>query len=117
MVDQFNYQVIDLRKQIDTTDTYIENYLPFRTLKEVSQLLENSFDRSVNHKIKAFEAERIKELYARMIQTIHKLPDFKVQLMVLKTTKGKNLPGFRNIRETSPTKYNDKLERVSDKED
>lgn len=67
MVDQFNYQVIDLRNQIDTTDTYIENYLPFRTLKEVSQLLENSFDRSVNHKIKAFEAERIKELYARMI--------------------------------------------------
>jgi hypothetical protein len=36
LVDQFNCQVADLRNQIDTTDTYIENYLPFRTLKEVA---------------------------------------------------------------------------------
>ena len=39
MCNQFNFAVQDLRNQIDTTDAYIENYLPFRTVKELTALL------------------------------------------------------------------------------
>jgi sugar-specific transcriptional regulator TrmB len=39
MCDQFNFAVHDLRNQIDTTDTYIENYLPLKTVKEISSIL------------------------------------------------------------------------------
>lgn len=49
----------------------------------MAQLLECSFERSVYHKIRVFEAERIKELYARMMHTSHKLPDFKTRLLEL----------------------------------
>jgi hypothetical protein len=64
---QFNFAVHDLRNQIDTTDAYIENYLPFKTLKELTLLLDSCFDHKVTEKIKVFEANRIKELYAHMI--------------------------------------------------
>ena len=59
MVDSFNRAVDDLSNQIDTTDTYIENYLPLQTLKEVSYLLENCFERKVVYQIQNFEATRI----------------------------------------------------------
>jgi len=67
-------------------------------------LLEHSFERSVYHKIRVFEAERVKELYARMIQTSHTLPDFKTRLLELQATKGEQLPGFRKVRNTSAKK-------------
>lgn len=44
-VQVFGKRVDDLHNQIDTTDTYIENYLPFRTLKEVTHLVEHCFDK------------------------------------------------------------------------
>lgn len=52
MVDTFNDEVDDLRNQIDTTDTYIENYLPMRSLKEITYVLEHAqFDRKNVHAI------------------------------------------------------------------
>ena len=68
MCNQFNFAVQDLRNQIDTTDAYIENYLPFRTVKELTALLSDcQFEPKMATRIKAFEARRIKDMYARMI--------------------------------------------------
>ena len=68
MCNQFNFAVRDLRNQIDTTDAYIENYLPFRTVKELTALLSDcQFDSKTLTRIKAFEARRIKDMYARMV--------------------------------------------------
>lgn len=84
MVEIFNDEVDDLRNQIDTTDTYIENYLPMRTLKETTYILEHAaLERKNIHSIQVFEAERTKELYAKMLQTTHKIPDFKTRLVAL----------------------------------
>lgn len=83
LVDNFNFEVDDIKNQLDTTDTYIENYLPLRNLKEVTYLLENCLDRKTSFAIQEFEAERIKELYAKMLQTVHKIPDFKTRLVAL----------------------------------
>lgn len=77
----------------------------------MAQLLECSFERSVYHKIRVFEAERVKELYARMLQTSHKLPDFKTRLLELQVTKGDNLPGFRKVRNTSANKVENNGEK------
>ena len=86
MKDQISYSLGDLRNQIDTTDTYIENYLPFRTLKEITNLLEQSFDRPVYNKINKYSAERIKELYASMLIKVNSFPDFKTRLIQLQKT-------------------------------
>jgi len=67
MCDQFNFSVQDLRNQIETTDTYIVNYLPFRTIKELTTLLEGCFEPKVSQKIKVIEALKIKDMYARMM--------------------------------------------------
>ena len=81
MCNQFNYAVQDLRNQIDTTDAYIENYLPFRTIKELTALLGDcEFDHKTTSKIKLFEARRIKDLYARMVTEVSRVPDFKARL-------------------------------------
>lgn len=83
MTDKINYSFEDLRNQIDTTDTYIEHYLPFRTLKEITNLLEQSFDRTTYNRINKYSAERIKELYARMLIKVNSFPDFKTRLIQL----------------------------------
>jgi chromosome segregation ATPase len=44
MCNQFNRAAEDLRNQLDTTDIYIENYLPFRIMKEIGTLLTECFD-------------------------------------------------------------------------
>ena len=59
MCDRFNRASEDLRNQLDTTDIYIENYLPFRTMKEIGTLLTECFDDKIASKIKLFEAKRI----------------------------------------------------------
>ena len=66
MCNQFNLAAEDLRNQLDTTDIYIENYLPFRTMKEIGTLLSDCFDDQISTKIKLFEAKRIQQMYARM---------------------------------------------------
>lgn len=82
MCNQFNFAVRDLRNQIDTTDAYIENYLPFRTVKELTALLSDcQFDSKTLTRIKAFEARRIKDMYARMVTQVSRVPDFKARLM------------------------------------
>ena len=81
MCNQFNHAVRDLRNQIDTTDAYIENYLPFRTVKELTALLSDcQFDAKTHTRIKAFEARRIKDMYARMVTQVSRVPDFKARL-------------------------------------
>ena len=47
----------------------------------MAQLLECSFERSVYHKIRVFEAERVKELYARMLQTSQVSYDLEMELL------------------------------------
>lgn len=59
MCDRFNRAAEDLRNQLDTTDLYIENYLPFRTMKEIGTLLSSCFDEKTASKVKMFEAKRI----------------------------------------------------------
>ena len=49
----------DLRNQLDTTDIYIENYLPFRIMKEIGTLLKECFDDKIATQIKLFESRRI----------------------------------------------------------
>lgn len=77
MCNQFNYAVADLRNQIDTTDAYIENFLPFRTIKELTALLSDAFDGPTVTKIKRFEAKRVKDLYYRILTKINEVPNFK----------------------------------------
>ena len=38
---------------------YIENYLPFRTIKEIGTLLAECFDDKIASNVKLFEAKRI----------------------------------------------------------
>ena len=59
MCNQFNRAAEDLRNQLDTTDMYIENYLPFRTIKEIGTLLAECFDDKIASNVKLFEAKRI----------------------------------------------------------
>jgi hypothetical protein len=112
MVESFNIAVDDLSNQIDTTDTYIENYLPLKTLKELTYLMENCFERKVVHKIQLFEADRVKELYAKMLQTTHKIPDFKTRLINLQKDQGKIIPGFSKVRNHSSRDYTDSLNPI-----
>jgi hypothetical protein len=81
MCDQFNFSVHDLKNQIDTTDTYIENYLPLRNVKEISSMMSGCVESEVYERIQAYESIKIKELYARLITNIHILPDFKTRLL------------------------------------
>lgn len=97
MCTQFNRAAEDLRNQIDTTDIYIENYLPFRTMKEIGTLLTSCFDDKISAKIRIFEAKRIQQLYARMVKTAHKAPDFKTRLTRMRKEKAANIPGFSKI--------------------
>jgi hypothetical protein len=46
--------VHDLRNQIDTTDSYIENYIPLKTVKEVASILKESLDGEVYERMQAF---------------------------------------------------------------
>ena len=94
MCDRFNRASEDLRNQLDTTDIYIENYLPFRTMKEIGTLLTECFDDRIGSKIKHFEAKRIQQMYARMIVTEHKVPDFKARLTRMRKEKSEKIPGF-----------------------
>ena len=59
MCKQFNHAAVDLRNQLDTTDMYIEHYLPFRVMKEIGVLLQECFDEKINARLKLFEAKRI----------------------------------------------------------
>ena len=59
MCDRFNRAALDLRNQLDTTDMYIEHYLPFRTIKEIGYMLHNSFEEKIANKVKIFESKRI----------------------------------------------------------
>ena len=55
--------------------------MPFRTVKELTALLSDcEFDHKTNLKIKSFEARRIKDLYARMVTEVSRVPDFKSRL-------------------------------------
>ena len=94
MCDQFNRAAEDLRNQLDTTDMYIENYLPFRTMKEIGTLLQECFDEKIANRIKIFEAKRIQQLYARMLVQEHKVPDFKSRLTRMRKEKAERIPGF-----------------------
>ena len=97
MCDRFNMAAEDLRNQLDTTDMYIEHYLPFRTIKEVGYMLHNSFDEKIANKVKVFEAKRIQQLYARTIHTSHQVPNFKARLTDLRKERGDEIPGFGPI--------------------
>lgn len=59
MCERFNRAALDLRNQLDTTDMYIEHYLPFRTIKEIGYMLNNSFDEKIANKVKIFESKRV----------------------------------------------------------
>ena len=98
MCNQFNNAVDDLMNQIDTTDLYIENYLPFRTIKEMVFLMSECFDFKTMTKIKAFEARRIKEMYTRLLTTKSKVPDFKNRLRILTEKRSKLIPGFSEVQ-------------------
>ena len=104
MCNRFNNAALDLRNQLDTTDMYIEHYLPFRTIKEVSYMLHNSFDQNISNKVRVFEAKRIQQHYARMIHTAHKVPNFKARLTDMRNERGDEIPGFGSIdRKGLPT--------------
>ena len=83
MCDQFNFAVHDLRNQVDTTDSYIENYLPLKHVKEITSLLQGSLDPDTYEKVQQYESIKIKELYARLITQLHVVPDFKTRLIEL----------------------------------
>ena len=97
MCDRFNKAAEDLRNQLDTTDMYIEHYLPFRTIKEVGYMLTSSFDEKISQNVKFFEAKRIQQLYARMIHTSHQVPNFKSRLTEMQQECSQDIPGFGPI--------------------
>ena len=91
---QFEYSVGDLKNHIDTTDTYVDQFLPFRTLKEITTLLaHSSLDRKQVDRIKVYEAKRTKELYKSLTASQIDLPDFKTRLVALMETQGKQIHG------------------------
>ena len=59
MCDQFNFSVHDLRNQIDTTDSYIENYIPLKTVKEVASILKESLDGEVYERLQSYQSIRV----------------------------------------------------------
>lgn len=71
-------------------------------------MLKHAMDRETFRAVQVFEAERIKELYAQMLTSAHKIPDFKSRLLALQENQGKIVPGFQRVRKDSPcTRYQD----------
>lgn len=58
----------DLNNKIKTTDRYIDQFLPFRMIKEVSQFLQFVLPDEENRKINILKKEKLKELYKQMFQ-------------------------------------------------
>ena len=63
---RFNYCCKDLDNKIKTTDRYIDQFLPFRMIKEVSSFMEFLLPEEQAMKIKILKKEKIKELYHKM---------------------------------------------------
>lgn len=60
-----------------TTDRYIDQFLPFRLIKEVSSFMEFLLDEDQVLKIQVLKKEKIKELYKRMFK-LNEIIEFKV---------------------------------------
>ena len=103
-----------MRNQIDTTDAYIENFLPFRTIKELTALLADAFDGNTATKIKRFEAKRVKDLYYRILTKINEVPNFKRRLEKLQETKGEEIPGFSPVKNKDLSEPGYKLKMPKD---
>ena len=71
-----DYCCKDLDNKIKTTDRYIDQFLPFRMIKEVSSFMEFLLDEDQALKIKVLKKEKIKELYHRMFK-LDEVVEFK----------------------------------------
>lgn len=63
------YSCRDLNNKIRTTDRYIDQFLPFRMIKEVSHFMEYLFPAEMSKKIECLRKEKIKDLYTRIFES------------------------------------------------
>ena len=60
-------------------------------------------DNKTIEKIKIFESNRMRELYAHMISFVNEIPDFKTKLLYLQRAKPKLVPGFgESVKDNMP---------------
>ena len=57
------YSCRDLNNKLKTTDRYIDQFLPFRMIKEVSHFFEYLMPAELSKKIEVLRKEKIKDLY------------------------------------------------------
>jgi hypothetical protein len=55
--------------------------MPLKTVKEVASILKESLDGEVYERMQVYQALRVKELFAKLLNNIHILPDFKTRLI------------------------------------
>ena len=66
--ERLSYSCKDLDNKIKTTDRYIDQFLPFRMIKEVSSFMEFLLPEEQAIQIKILKKEKIKMLYNRMFE-------------------------------------------------
>ena len=74
----------DLDNKIKTTDRYIDQFLPFRMIKEVSSFMEYILPEEQALKIKVLKDTKMKELYNRMFM-LEECIEFKEAMKKLET--------------------------------
>lgn len=57
------YSCRDLNNKLKTTDRYIDQFLPFRMIKEVSHFFEYLMPAELSKRIEVLRKEKIKDLY------------------------------------------------------
>ena len=65
---RLNYCCKDLDNKIKTTDRYIDQFLPFRMIKEVASFMRFLMPSEQYDKIEILKKEKIKELYSRIFE-------------------------------------------------
>ena len=66
--ERLSYSCSDLDNKIKTTDRYIDQFLPFHMIKEVSSFMEFLLPEEQAIQIKILKKEKIKMLYNRMFE-------------------------------------------------
>ena len=74
-----SYSVNDVNNKLRTTDRYIDQFLPFRMIKEVSHFMEYLLPDDMARKIQALKHEKIKELYTHIFDA-NEVIEFKVAI-------------------------------------
>ena len=81
------YSCRDLNNKIRTTDRYIDQFLPFRMTKEVSNFFEYLMPAEMSKSIEAFRKEKVKDLYNRIFESADVI-EFKDAMERLTTEAG-----------------------------